>query len=64
MPYLSCPDCGLTVYSAATYARTDNCPRCDAKLAPARRPRFRSERQEASEPAARTGSSGPRNRAA
>jgi anti-anti-sigma factor len=37
MPYLNCQGCGLTIYSAATYATTDNCPRCDARLQPVRR---------------------------
>src|SRR5215213_11457160 len=38
MPYLNCQGCGLTIYSAATYATTDNCPRCDVRLQAVRRP--------------------------
>jgi hypothetical protein len=32
MPYLSCPGCRLTVYSAAARSTVDHCPRCDARL--------------------------------
>jgi hypothetical protein len=37
MPYLICPSCRLEVYSAAGYATTDRCSRCDASLTSARR---------------------------
>jgi hypothetical protein len=32
MPYLSCPGCRLTVYSAAARSTVDHCPRCEARL--------------------------------
>jgi hypothetical protein len=32
MPYLNCPTCHLTVYSAASWAHIDDCPRCGARL--------------------------------
>ena len=34
MPYVRCPGCSLVLYTAATYATRDMCPRCEAKLAP------------------------------
>jgi hypothetical protein len=37
MPYLNCPNCRLSVYSAAVYATLDYCPRCDARLGQTRR---------------------------
>jgi anti-sigma B factor antagonist len=37
MPYLNCQGCGLTIYSAATYATTDDCPRCGTPLHAVRR---------------------------
>jgi len=33
VPYLNCPNCGLTLYSAAAYSTTDVCPRCERALA-------------------------------
>jgi anti-anti-sigma regulatory factor len=38
MPYLNCPGCGLTIYSAARHATSDECPRCAAPLRAVRRP--------------------------
>jgi anti-anti-sigma factor len=38
MPYLNCATCGLTVYTAATYGTSDECPRCGAPLRAVRRP--------------------------
>ena len=32
MPYLACPSCGLTVYSAAKVSTVDECPRCGTIL--------------------------------
>lgn len=32
MPYVGCPRCDLTVYSAARFARVDECPGCGASL--------------------------------
>jgi hypothetical protein len=32
MPYLNCPSCRLSVYSAAVYSSIDHCPRCEARL--------------------------------
>ena len=32
MPYLHCPECRLTVYSAARFSTVDTCPRCGASL--------------------------------
>jgi hypothetical protein len=37
MPYLICPTCRLEAYSAAGYATTDSCPRCDTSLGGAER---------------------------
>jgi anti-sigma regulatory factor (Ser/Thr protein kinase) len=33
VPYLSCPACGLRLYSAAAYSTTDGCPGCGRMLA-------------------------------
>jgi Zn-finger nucleic acid-binding protein len=32
MPYMICPTCRLTSYSAAGRATHDRCPRCDVRL--------------------------------
>jgi hypothetical protein len=40
MPYLDCPHCRLTVYSAARYTSVDECPRCSTPLALEPRPLF------------------------
>ena len=32
MPYLACPTCELTVYSAAKVSTVDECPRCGTIL--------------------------------
>ncbi len=32
MPYLACPTCDLTVYSAAKVSTVDDCPRCGTTL--------------------------------
>jgi hypothetical protein len=32
MPYVACPACELTSYTAAGLATHDRCPRCDAPL--------------------------------
>jgi|SRR5947209_18275715 len=32
MPYLRCPNCGLTVYSASSYAADPSCPECCSRL--------------------------------
>ena len=37
MPYVICPACGLTTYSAALWSSVDACPRCGRDL-PSRRP--------------------------
>jgi hypothetical protein len=37
MPYLICPACRLEAYSAAGYATTDRCSRCDTALGGAER---------------------------
>ena len=37
MPYLICPACRLEAYSAAAYATSDRCARCDASLTGAER---------------------------
>ena len=42
MPYLNCPQCGLSIHSAAAYSTFDECPRCAAKIA-RRVPLFRSK---------------------
>ena len=40
MPYLNCPQCRLTVYTAARYSTAQACPRCDADLSLAPRRLF------------------------
>ena len=40
MPYLHCPECRLTVYSAARFSTLDTCPRCGASLEGAPRSLF------------------------
>ena len=40
MPYIHCPQCRLTVYSAARYSTREGCPRCDASLVGAPRSLF------------------------
>lgn len=37
MPYVTCPKCALSAYTAARWATADTCPGCDAPLASARR---------------------------
>ena len=32
MAYLNCPTCRLTVYNPAPFVRSEECPRCRAKL--------------------------------
>lgn len=32
MPYLNCPTCGISIYSAAAYSTSDECPRGHAIL--------------------------------
>ncbi|MDQ4024295.1 MAG: hypothetical protein M3217_02225, partial [Actinomycetota bacterium] len=32
LPYLNCPTCRLTVYNPAPFVRSEECPRCRAKL--------------------------------
>jgi acetyl-CoA carboxylase beta subunit len=43
MPYSNCPNCDLTIYSAAIYSTVERCPRCDAQ---ARRISPRAAREE------------------
>jgi anti-sigma regulatory factor (Ser/Thr protein kinase) len=47
VPYLTCPACGLRLYSAAAYSTTDACPGCGRTLAGAttRPPSYRSQVQ-------------------
>ena len=40
MPYLHCPECRLSTYSAAGHSTIDHCPRCDASLEGAPRSLF------------------------
>lgn len=40
MPYLHCPECRLTTYSAAAHSTRDTCPRCEASLEGAPRSLF------------------------
>lgn len=42
VPYLNCPQCGLSIHSAAAYSTFDECPRCAARIA-RKVPLFRSE---------------------
>ena len=37
MPYYNCPTCRLTVYSAASWAHVNECPRCGGRLGDPRR---------------------------
>lgn len=37
MPYVTCPRCELTAYTAARWTTTDDCPACGTPLAGARR---------------------------
>ncbi len=48
MPYLECPRCRLTVYSAAAYSTKDSCPRCETPLSAARRSLFEETRPRSS----------------
>ena len=32
MPYVVCPRCGLSTYTAARHSTEDACPRCDHNL--------------------------------
>ena len=32
MPYVICPDCATTAYTAARFTTVDHCPVCDAQL--------------------------------
>jgi hypothetical protein len=43
MPYLNCPQCRLTVYTAARHSKAEACPRCDADLSVAPRRLFGPE---------------------
>jgi hypothetical protein len=36
MPYFTCAECGLPIYSAAAYATRDECPRCGTPIPPRR----------------------------
>jgi len=54
MPYLDCPNCRLTVYSAASWAPIEMCPRCGERLGgPARLFRAVREARRAVQPATR-----------
>jgi hypothetical protein len=44
MPYLSCPGCRLSLYTAAVNATTERCPRCDTQLVKSPRQLFPSAR--------------------
>ena len=44
MPYLSCPGCRLSLYTAAVNATTERCPRCDTVLVKSPRQLFPSAR--------------------
>ncbi len=37
MPYVTCPRCALTAYTAARWTTTDDCPACGTPLAGAPR---------------------------
>jgi hypothetical protein len=37
LAYLNCPTCRLTVYNPAPFVRSEDCPRCRAKLGKASR---------------------------
>jgi Zn-finger nucleic acid-binding protein len=50
MPYLSCPGCRLSLYTAAVNATTERCPRCDAWLVKSPKQLFPAARQGNAEP--------------
>lgn len=45
MPYLHCPSCRLTAYSAARWSSRDVCARCGEELAREPRPLFDTLRE-------------------
>lgn len=46
MPYLHCPQCRLTVHTAAGGSGLESCPRCEAALANAPRSLFKLPSQD------------------
>jgi hypothetical protein len=40
MPYVTCPSCHVSAYSAARWSTREPCPRCGATLAAPRRPAY------------------------
>jgi hypothetical protein len=47
MPYLHCPSCRLSTFSAAAYSSRDECPRCGTELTPQPRGLFSGARSPA-----------------
>ena len=44
MPYVTCPSCHVSAYSAARWSTRESCPRCGGPLpAPERPPAYRAE---------------------
>jgi hypothetical protein len=44
MPYLSCPGCRLSLYTAAVNPTTERCPRCETELVKSPKQLFPSAR--------------------
>jgi ribosomal protein S27E len=40
MPYVTCPSCHVSAYSAARWSTREACPRCGATLAAPQRPAY------------------------
>jgi hypothetical protein len=43
MPYVTCPSCHVSAYSAARWSTREPCPRCGAQLVAPPRPDYRAE---------------------
>jgi hypothetical protein len=43
MPYVTCPSCHVSTYSAARWSTREACPRCGGPLTAPQRPVYRAE---------------------
>jgi hypothetical protein len=43
MPYVTCPSCHVSAYSAARWSTRESCPRCGGPLLAPPRPAYRAE---------------------
>jgi hypothetical protein len=43
MPYVTCPSCHVSAYSAARWSTRESCPRCGVPLAAPVRPAYRAD---------------------